>query len=189
MKRCGWYLVLIVSMAGLPTMAQTPDAGKAASNDTAAPAAKTATTSAPAKKPEDAQAPKKVWTNDNVGALKGSISVVGAKPLAHADEDDAENEQRPDSNPRRGRIQQYRDAIANLRTQIEDTDGRISKLKNFKAQNGSPSGGIDPNKAYDMVPLEEQVKQLEGRKKQLQGKIEELENRARKDGIEPGELR
>ncbi len=189
MERCGWYVVLIVSMAGLPTMAQMPDAGKAASSDKAARAAETATTSAPVKRPGDPQAPKKVWTNDNVGTLKGSVSVVGAKPLTHADEDEAENEKRPDSNPRRGRIQQYRDAIANLQTQIEDTDGRISKLKNFKAQNGSPSGGIDPNKAYDMVPLEEQVKQLEGRKKQLQGKIEELENQARKEGIEPGQLR
>ncbi len=40
-----------------------------------------------------------------------------------------------------------------------------------------------------MVPLEEQVKQLEGKKKELQTNIEDLENEARKNGIEPGELR
>jgi SMC interacting uncharacterized protein involved in chromosome segregation len=40
-----------------------------------------------------------------------------------------------------------------------------------------------------MVPVEEQVKQLEDKKKQWQGKIEDLENEAHKNGIEPGDLR
>ena len=40
-----------------------------------------------------------------------------------------------------------------------------------------------------MVPLDEQVKHLEEKKKQLLANIEELENQAKKEGIEPGELR
>jgi hypothetical protein len=40
-----------------------------------------------------------------------------------------------------------------------------------------------------MVPLDEQVKQLEAKKKQLLTNIEELENQAKKEGIEPGEVR
>jgi uncharacterized protein (UPF0335 family) len=40
-----------------------------------------------------------------------------------------------------------------------------------------------------MVPLEDQVKQLEAKKKQLQGQIDDLENEARKNGIDPGKLR
>jgi hypothetical protein len=40
-----------------------------------------------------------------------------------------------------------------------------------------------------MVPLDEQEKQLEAKKKQLLATIEDLENQAKKEGIEPGELR
>ena len=40
-----------------------------------------------------------------------------------------------------------------------------------------------------MVPLEDQIKQLEGQKKQLNVKIEDVENDARKNGIESGDLR
>jgi cell division protein FtsB len=40
-----------------------------------------------------------------------------------------------------------------------------------------------------MIPLDEQVKQLEAKKKQLEANIEDMENQAKKEGIEPGELR
>ena len=40
-----------------------------------------------------------------------------------------------------------------------------------------------------MVPLDEQEKQLEAKKKQFLAAIEDLENQAKKEGIEPGELR
>jgi uncharacterized protein (UPF0335 family) len=45
------------------------------------------------------------------------------------------------------------------------------------------------HQGYNMVPLTEQVKQLEDAKKQLQAQIEDIENEARKNGIAPGELR
>src|SRR5271157_4363969 len=189
MKRCAWYVVLAVSMVGLPAMAQMQDSGNAAPSDKAAPAAKTAPANPPAKKPDDAKPAKKVWTNDNVGTLKGSVSVIGAKNTAQAEPEYAENEDDSGGDPRQARIQQYRDAIAELRTKIDDADARMAKLKDFKAENSSPSGGINPNKAYNMVPPEEQVKQLEARREQMQVKIEDLENQARKEGIDPGELR
>jgi uncharacterized protein (UPF0335 family) len=40
-----------------------------------------------------------------------------------------------------------------------------------------------------MVPLEDQVKQLEEQKKQLQARIEDAESEARKNGIDSGDLR
>ena len=68
-------------------------------------------------------------------------------------------------------------------------DKRIAQLKNFKGENTSPSGGININQGYNMVPVEDQVKQLEEKKKQLEAKIEDTENEARKNGIDPGDLR
>jgi len=40
-----------------------------------------------------------------------------------------------------------------------------------------------------MVPVEEQVKQLQEKKKKLEAKIEDVEVEARKNGVDPGELR
>jgi hypothetical protein len=40
-----------------------------------------------------------------------------------------------------------------------------------------------------MVPIEDQVRQLEDKKKQAQAKIDDVESDARKNRIEPGELR
>ena len=84
---------------------------------------------------------------------------------------------------------QYRAAIGELRKKIDAADLRISQLKNFKAEDSSPSGGINPNRGYNMIPLDEQVKQLEAKKKLWQGNIDDVESQAKKEGIEPGELR
>jgi uncharacterized protein (UPF0335 family) len=40
-----------------------------------------------------------------------------------------------------------------------------------------------------MVPVEDQVKQLEAKKKKLEAQIEDVESEARKNGIDPGKLR
>ena len=40
-----------------------------------------------------------------------------------------------------------------------------------------------------MVPVEEQVKQLEEKKRKLEAKIEDVEVEAMKNGVAPGELR
>ena len=45
------------------------------------------------------------------------------------------------------------------------------------------------HQGYNMVPFADQVKQLEDAKKQLQAQIQDIEYEARKNGIEPGELR
>lgn len=133
--------------------------------------------------------PKKVWTNDEVGSLSGTVSVVGTNRPAERQTQSSQNGSGAAADPRRGKIQRYRAAIAELRKKIDAADQRISQLKNFKANDSSPNGGINPNRGYSMTPVDEQVKQLEAKKKQLLASIEDLENQAKKEGIEPGELR
>lgn len=133
--------------------------------------------------------PKKVWTNDEVGSLPGTVSVVGSTRPAERQTQSSQNGTGGAADPRRGKIQRYRAAIAELRKKIDAADQRISQLKNFKANDSSPTGGINPNRGYSMTPVDEQVKQLEAKKKQLLASIEDLENQAKKEGIEPGELR
>jgi len=171
--------------------AQTQDAANkdATSTKPAAAADKTAVkqdtpTTAEKKKP------KKVWTNDEVSSLPGEVSVVGQPGQVL----DSGRTLRYGSSTGGGYnqeslIESYRQQLAELQNQINAADQRIAQLKNFKAENSSPSGGINPNKGYNMVPLEDQVKQLEAQKKKLQGQIDDLENEARKNGIDPGKLR
>jgi peptidoglycan hydrolase CwlO-like protein len=134
--------------------------------------------------------PKKVWTNDEIKSTKGSISVVGDSSGSSQDLD-VKKSPRPsgEKDLRQQRIDKYRNQIQDLQAQIDAADLRITQLRNFKGENTAPSGGINPAHSYNMVPLEDQVKQLEEKKKQLTAKIEDLENEAKKNGIEPGELR
>jgi hypothetical protein len=188
MKAWVLYLALVYPMAGLRTMGQIQDSASTASSSKAPAAAKTPS-AAEEKKPAEGTKPKKIWTNDELGSLKGDVSVVGTEHAAEGRTQSPKNEAGAATDPRRGKIQRYRAAIGELRKKIDAADQRISQLKNFKADDSSPSGGINPNRGYNMIPLDEQVKQLEAKKKQLEANIEDLENQARKEGIEPGELR
>src|ERR1700722_9124026 len=180
-------LALVCPMAGLPTMAQAQDSASAASGSKGPPAAKTPA-AGEEKKPADGK-PRKVWTNDEIGTLEGTVSVVGTNPAAEHQPASSETGSGAAADPRREGILRYRARIAELQSKIDAADQRINQMKNFKAEDSSPNGGINPNGHYIMVPLDEQVKQLEAKKKQLLANIEELENQAKKDGIEPGALR
>jgi chromosome segregation ATPase len=134
--------------------------------------------------------PKKVWTNDEVANLSGKVSVVGqanqaVEPRRRAGYDSSSDE----GNGQDSQIDNYRQQIGEIHNQIDAADQRIAQLKNFKGENNSPTGGINPNKGYNMVPVGDQIKQLEAKKKKLQGQIDDLENEARKNGIDPGKLR
>lgn len=153
------------------------------------PANQPATPAASGQAPPAASKPektKKVWTNDEVGDLQGPVSVVGTK---QATERTSASPPGGAVDARRGKILRYRAAIAALRKKIDAADRQIAQYKNFKADDSSPNGGINPHKGYSMMPLDEQVKQLEEKKKQILAQIEDLENQAKKEGIEPGELR
>jgi hypothetical protein len=184
----GSMLTLVFLLAALPVLAQSQDSGAS----TPAATKPTPAAAAPAKATPavvDKKKPKKVWTNDNVSSIPGGVSVVG-----EANQGDASAPAQKVTSPgaedaRQKQIAGYRDQIRQMQAQIDAADKRIAQLKNFKGENSTPSGGININQGYNMVPVEDQVKQLEGKKKQLQGKIEDVENEARKNGIDSGDLR
>ena len=83
----------------------------------------------------------------------------------------------------------YRDRLRQLNNQLGTIDKKISELQNFKADNSSPSGGVNLHQRYDMTPVEEQVKELEEKKKKIKAQIDAVEDQARKNGFEAGQLR
>jgi chromosome segregation ATPase len=183
----GFFLLALAVVCS----AQTQDTANKDSRSAkpAAPADKTASKQDAQATPEKKK-PKKVWTNDEVATLPGTVSVVG-QPQQRV-ENSRQTEEGSSSHAgdsQESQVDNYRQQIGDLRNQIDAADQRIAELKNFKGENASPTGGINPNQGYNMVPVEDQIKQLEAKKKKLQGQIDDLENEARKNGIDPGKLR
>ena len=198
MSRCLLVPLLMLSV-GLTCRAQSPDAG-AGNSSSAKPApqegSNTPSTSATPSTPRTASTdnttttkkkPKKVWTNDEIGSVKGGISVVGDGKSANSHRPAEESNDSYDAHAEL--VRNYRDQVQQLREQIDAADSRIEQLKNFKGENTNAAAGINMNRRYNMVPVEEQLKQLEERKTKLRAKIDDLEVQAKKNGIDPGEVR
>jgi len=199
MSRCLLMTLLMLSV-GLTCRAQSPEAG-AGNSSSAKPApqagSNTPSTSATPSTPEtastdkttttDKKKPKKVRTNDEIGSVKGGVSVVGDGKSATSPRPAQESHDSYDAHAEV--VRNYRDQIQQLREQIDAADSLIKQLKNFKGENTSASGGININQGYNMVPSQEQVKQLEERKKKLRAKIDDVEVEAKKNGVDPGEVR
>jgi hypothetical protein len=137
--------------------------------------------------------PKKVWTNDeisNVGGA-GSISVVGKEADSNAKGSSKGNSSKSTrtSSAKENQPGSYRSRLRQLHNQLETTEKQISDLRNFNGQSTGTSGGVDMNRGYSRTSVEDQIKILEEKKKQLQAQIGDIEDEARKDGIEPGDLR
>jgi hypothetical protein len=140
---------------------------------------------------KDKKKPKKVWTEDDISKVGGSISVVGdtSSSSSPAKSPSQTSGASSDNSAQGNQVEYYRDQIRKLQVQMDETDKKINDLRNFKADNSSASGGINPHHGYSMTPVPDQIKQLEDKKKQIQDKIDAVTDEARKKGIEPGQLR
>ncbi|HTG28446.1 MAG TPA: hypothetical protein VK818_09515 [Methylomirabilota bacterium] len=171
---------------------QSANSGSQNTADAAKPVAQSSSNSADTTTDQAKTKPKRVWTNEEIAGVggDGAISVVG-KAGGGDSNPSSNNFQKtaPGSAARDQHAATYRDRLHQLNNQLETIDKKISQLRNFKADNASPSGGIDMHHGYYMTPVEDQVKQLEEKKKQIQAQIEAVEDQARKNGIEPGQLR
>jgi prefoldin subunit 5 len=182
-------LAAILFFGALPCAAQSPaDSGSSPSSSSSAKPAAPAS-NAPANNTADKKKTKKVWTNDEIGKVNGGISVVGDANAPGSDAKKKPENIKGNDDLRQRQIDNYKNQIAQLQSQIDAIDKRVSQLKNFKAENTGSSGGINPNQGYNMVPLEDQVKQLDEKKKQLLAKIDDVQSDARKNGIDSDDLR
>ena len=151
--------------------------------DSATPPAKPANAKQPAKSRQ--KKPKKVWTNDDIPSVPD--------PNAPAVDPNSPDAPHPNTTegpiPKKNVVEAFRRQLTKLRAQLDATDRKINELRNFKADNSAPSGGIDPHHGYTMTPIAEQIQQLEEKRKSIEASIEDVEDQARKAGVEPGQLR
>ena len=191
----GLVAAAVISVAVHPSLAYPQDTSAptvtATPQTSPAPAAAKAQSLVPAVQAADKKKPTKVWTNDEITSVKNGVSVVGdtdkngsRHSYLRADDQEKENQ-----DLHKQQVGKCRNQIRELRDRIDAVDKRLAQLRDFKADNTSPSGGIKMHQGYNMVPFADQVKQLEDAKKQLQAQIQDIEYEARKNGIEPGELR
>jgi hypothetical protein len=167
---------------------QSANSGSQNTSDAAKPAAQSSSSSADTTTDQAKTKPKKVWTNEEIAGVggDGAISVVGK------DSSSSSNNSQKNAAVLSARYKQaapYRDRLRQLNNQMETIDKKIFELQNFKADNSSPSGGINMHQRYDMTPVEEQVKELEEKKKKIKAQIDAVEDQARKNGFEAGQLR
>lgn len=187
------------SGASAPSEPSKPSAQSQSSAPAAPQAPAPAANAAAAKdqtsdKDQTKKKPKKVWTNEEMSTVRGDISVVGDPAQAGSSSDSQQGNTASDSGKGRNSerahaLANYREQLRQLHQQQNDIDKKIAEFRNFKADNASPSGGINVRNRYSMTPTEDQIRQLEDKKKQIQAKIDAIEDEARKNGIEPGELR
>jgi hypothetical protein len=205
---------VLIPFSAFTCAAQSTGSGVPPSSDPAKPAAQgqppapaasqaqTSSSDANAATPKDQASdkdptkkkPKKVWTNEEMSTMHGTISVVGNPEQANAASDSRKWNSDSDSGngndlEREKVVANYREQLRQLRGQQDDIDKKITDYRNFKADNASPSGGINVRNRYSMTPAEDQIRQLEEKKKQIQARIDAIDEEARKNGIEPGELR
>jgi hypothetical protein len=134
--------------------------------------------------PEEHKKTKKVWTNDNLGDVSGSAtSQVGERKSGSSTKGAPA---RPASSQE---IASYRKQLATLQGRLTGVDKQIADLKSFSKGEVSGANGMQLHKSYSTEPVEDQVRKLEEKRKSLAAKMDAVFDAARKQGIEPGQLR
>ncbi len=135
------------------------------------------TKSEPPAKPPEKKKPKKVWTNEEVGSLNSTVSVVGDPAAATPALAAAPTADGTARSAARGSadVERYRRQLAPLRSELAEVDRQIREVKSRGAQAAS----------YNNTSLDK----LEERRKAVELKIDAIEEDARHHGIAPGDLR
>ena len=181
-------LAVILAVAAASAFAQesgaTPPSGttQPAPSSTASPATPAKTAELPAAKPA------KIWTNEEISTLHEDhgVSVVGKEPpkSANAAHINAKGYS-VDKDPA-----WYRTLLQPLQADIAKLDDQIEKTKAFM----SGEKVNDPLSSYNAYfgPAgnpQEQLEKLESRRDKDEAKVNDLLDRARHNGIQPGDLR
>jgi hypothetical protein len=138
----------------------------------------------PDSSPAERKKTKKVWTNDNLGEVSGSaISQVG----------DAKNSSPANSSFAKPASPQVvaalRKQLAALQALLSNTEKQIADMKSFSKGEASGENGLQIRQRYTTESVEAQVRKLEEKRKLIAAKMDAVFEAARKQRIEPGQLR
>ena len=181
-------LLVCVGALRAANSAQDPTASSQTQASGPSSAAATATVSKPK--------PKKVWTNEDLGEVGGTISVVG-NPQSSATNKTAQPRQAKSTStkPTDGTVDAktlaaVRQQLQKLQADLALVDQQLTDLKGFSKGDAKGTGTLSTNTfQYSTASVEDQLKQLQTKKANIQAAIDNLLDAARASGIEPGQLR
>jgi outer membrane murein-binding lipoprotein Lpp len=151
--------------------------------------------------------PKKVWTNEDMSEVTGTISVVGtAQPKSPATPSRISSMQPAvpaQPNSKRGAatksgdsevdpktLAQVKRQVQKLQAGIDQLDKQIEQLKGLSRGDSKNTGGLNADTwSYSTATIPDQIKTLESKRNALQTSLDSLMDAARASGIEPGQLR
>ena len=170
---------ILVSFATLNCPAQSSQSGSDSASPKPAPQSAPAAEGTKAAKEQSSgkdqakekKKAKKVWTEEEISAVGGSISVVGDQRGTNNSSGTPSSTSASDGRDKA----YYRGRLAPLLQQIDDVEREIQEMKNAK-------GTVREN-------VEAQVQIREARREKIQKQINEIEEDARRHGIAPGDLR
>jgi hypothetical protein len=125
---------------------------------------------------------KKVLTNDDLHVRRSDISVVG-------DKRDQSYHRSPAQPAYPATVSWIRKSLEKLNAELDETNRKLASLKKFEAGDEVKDPGRQIDKGLNRTPPDQQIKQLEASKKKLEAEIGDLLDKARKKGIDAGQLR
>lgn len=151
---------------------------------------------------------KKVWTNEDMGDVTGTISVVGterpkpaptsskisslqpAVPSAGNAKQAAAAAKSGDGQVDPQTLAQVKQQVQKLQASIEQLDKQIDQLKGLSRGDSKNTGGLNADTwSYSTATIPDQLKSLEAKRRELQASLDNLMDVARANGVEPGQLR
>jgi hypothetical protein len=150
---------------------------------------------APAPKTPKAK-PKKVWTDDNLGEVGGTISVVGVaqspskSPPVPPRQAKKTPGQSADGAVDAQTLARFRQELQRQESALAIVDRQLGELKGFSKGDSKNAGGLLADTGqYNSSSVEEQIRHLQETKTKIQATIDNLLDAARASGIEPGQIR
>ena len=141
---------------------------------------------------------KKVWTNEDLEALRpGGVAVlkavpaVGTGPAAAAEEAAAKEGEGAEAEKKEGLtpLEKILKRLEPLRLELASVEARLQSLRQARSTGNTTGQGIDVTRAPGGLNTENQASQLEARRTELLRQISNIEDEARRMGIAPGALR
>jgi hypothetical protein len=140
-----------------------------------------------AKASQDKPKAKKVYTDDNLSSVGGTISVVGDKSSGRSNGNSYTDDPAPSGS---GKSEAYwRQRASAIKNAIASTDQKIADVKAEIAKQGAASFDPSAGLAQGVIVIHDrnaEVKQLEDQKQSLERQLDDLADEIRKAGGDSG---
>jgi len=156
-----------------------------------------ASQAAPPQKQPPAKKARKVWTNEDLEALRPSgvtsSAATSAAPSAAgeapAGDETAVKAAAEKKDKEEDPVEKLRKRLTPLRAEVDAVDAQLRSLRQNRSSGSTTGGGMDVSKTSGGMNTEDQIAQLEKRLGDLQRQIAAIEDEARRAGIAPGVIR